>query len=369
MSLFEALAGLPLTIDRYGLEFRERRCAGDFARVSYLLETQDADPGEPGFTRPSTSIALHGAGEIGIGEDVTYDAEDHRALVDAPIELPFAGTYTVASFSEALDDVDLFPAAEPAREASRAYRRWAVESAALDLALKQADTNLAAALGREYDPVRFVVSTRLGDPPSFDRVAHWLELDRGLEFKLDATSTWTVDLIETLAATDAVRIVDLKGHYGGTMVEQIADPALYRRIVERFPDALVEDPVLTDGTRPLFSGNEHRISWDAPVTDVRSIRDLPFEPEWINVKPSRSGRVETVLDVIEYCLDNGVRMYGGGQTELDVGRQHLHALASLFFPDAPNDIAPRRYNDPDPAAGLPTSPLAPPRHPRGLEWS
>ena len=369
MSLFDSLGDLSLTIEGYGLEFRERACAGDFARVSYLLGTQDARPVEPGFTRPSTSIALYGGGATGTGEDVTYDVEDHRALVEAPAELPLAGTYTVASFSDALDDVDLFPAAGPTREASRAYRRWAVESAALDLALKQADTNLAAALGREYGPVRFVASTRLGNPSSFDRVARWLELDPTLEFKLDATSDWSMELVETLAATDAVRVVDLKGHYVGTRVDQAADPVLYRRIVERFPDALVEDPVLTDETRPVFAGCEDRISWDAPITDVQSIRELPFEPEWINVKPSRCGRVETVFDVIQHCLDDGIRMYGGGQTELSVGRQHLHALASLFYPDAPNDIAPRRYNDPEPASGLPTSPLTPPRRPRGLEWS
>ena len=48
-----------------------------------------------------------------------------------------------------------------ARGVSRDYRRWAFESAALDLALRQAGTNLAAALGREPRPVNFVNSMRL----------------------------------------------------------------------------------------------------------------------------------------------------------------------------------------------------------------
>lgn len=61
-------------------------------------------------------------------------------------------------------------------------------------------------------------------------------------------------------------------------------------------------------------------------------------------------------------------MYGGGQTELSVGRQHLHAFASLFYPNAPNDIAPSAYNDPEPMPGLPRNPLPPPTDPRGLEW-
>ncbi len=199
-------------------------------------------------------------------------------------------------------------------------------------------------------------------------MARWLELDPSLEFKLDATSAWTPALIDTLVETGAVRIVDLKGQYSGTMVDQSADEVLYRRILEAFPDAVIEDPILTDETSPLFEAHEGRLSWDAPITDVESIRDLPFATEWLNIKPSRFGRLETLFDVVEYCLENGIRMYGGGQTELSVGRQHLHLLASLFYPTAPNDIAPRRFNDPEPVPGLPTSPLAPPAEPSGLEW-
>ena len=46
-------------------------------------------------------------------------------------------------------------------EASRHYRRWAYESAALDLALRQAGTSLHEALGRDPKPLNFVCSTRL----------------------------------------------------------------------------------------------------------------------------------------------------------------------------------------------------------------
>lgn len=368
MSLYDAVAELPLRIEGYDLQFRERSCAGDFARISVLLGTQDDSPGEPGFTRPCTRFLLNGEGSVGIGEDVTYDVADHHALINSPIEFPFAGTYTLATFSDGLDDIDLFPAGEPAREASRAYRRWAVESAALDLALKQADMDLATALGRTYQPVRFLASTRLGTPPAATRVEEWIALNPEVEFKLDASSAWSPELIETLAATDAVRIIDLKGQYKGTMVDQSADPRLYQRIIEAFPEALIEDPILTDETRPLFDQCRDRVSWDAPITDVASIRALPFPPTWLNIKPSRFGTVKTLFEVIEYCLDNGIRMYGGGQTELSVGRQHIHAIASLFYPEGSNDTAPRRYNDPEPKPGLPTSPLTPPSEANGFEW-
>ena len=61
------------------------------------------------------------------------------------------------------------------RDVSRLYRRWAFESAALDLALRQAGTSLAAALGREARPVTFVVSLRLGEPATLEPVTRRLE--------------------------------------------------------------------------------------------------------------------------------------------------------------------------------------------------
>lgn len=368
MQLYERVKDLPLKIDSYELEFHEQNCTGDFARASVMLGVQDAKPGTPAFTRPCTQIALHTNDSTGYGEDVTYDEVDHNAFIKSSTALPLAGEYTIDTFSAALDDIDLFPDRTPERKASRHYRRWAVESAALDLALKQAETDLAAILGHEYDSVRFVVSNRLGDPPTFDRVATWLELNPELEFKLDITSAWTDELVEQLAETDAVRILDFKGQYKGTMVDQPSDPDLYQRLIEHFPNVLIEDPILNDETRALFEGIEDRITWDAPISDVESIENLPFEPDWLNIKPSRFGTLETLFDSIEYCLDRDIRMYGGGQTELGVGRQHIHALASLFYPVSPNDIAPRRYNHPKPTHGLPKSPLSPPSDPRGLEW-
>lgn len=367
-SLYDAIADLPLEVDGYDVEFRKRVSAGDFARISVILDLQETHPEQHGVPRPCTRFSIHGEGTTGVGEDVTYEEEDHHALEDNPISLPPAGSYTIDSFSDALEEIDLFPGVIPGREASQAYRRWALESAALDLALKQADTDLATVFGLEYEPVRFLVSTRLGEPPSLDRVNRWLELNPETEFKLDATSAWTPEIIEALVETGAVRILDLKGHYKHTAVDQSPDITLYRRILESFPDAFIEDPKLTDETLPLFEGQEHRITWDAPITGIESIETLPFTPEWLNMKPSRFGRLENLLDTIEYCRDNGIGMYGGGQTELSVGRQHLHALAALFYPDSPNDIAPSAYNDPDPVPDLPTSPLEPPPDPRGLEW-
>ena len=55
-------------------------------------------------------------------------------------------------------------------------------------------------------------------------------------------------------------------------------------------------------------------------------------------------------------------------SELGPGRGQIQSLASLFHPDAPNDVAPREYNDPEPRPGLPGSPIAASPDPSGFRW-
>ncbi|MBX0304224.1 hypothetical protein [Haloarcula salinisoli] len=346
--MYDHVADLPLTVEDCAFELQERATSS-------------------GFDRATTTIVLSGDGETGRGEDVTYTNDAHHALVDHEVDL--AGEYTVDTFSDALDEADLWPD-PPDEERFRHYRRWGFESAALDLALKQGETSLGAALGRAYDPVAFVVSTRLSnpqddEPPTTDRLDDLLRIHDDLAFKLDPTPDWDDDLLETLADYD-VRVLDLKGLYEGTEVDVEADPEFYRRVADAVPDAFLEDPKLTEETRPVFEGREERVTWDALITGVESIEALPFEPSVLNMKPSRCGSVESVLDTIAYCEREGIQLYGGGQFELGVGRDHIQALASLCYPDAPNDVAPGGYNDPEAGAGLPSSPLAPPAEPRGI---
>ena len=343
--MYDCLADLPLRVKSLGVDRRERDTSS-------------------GFTRATSVLSLSGDGAVGRGEDVTYDLEEHDPEQWAGLDLSLAGEYTLDSFSTALDGLDLFP--DPLdREDFRHYRRWALESAALDLALRQAGTTLGERLDRSCDPVRFVASARLSrvdsdEPPAADRVHRLLDVHPDLGFKLDPTPEWTADLVADLARTGAVRILDLKGHYSGTEVETPPDPDLYKRLVEAFPESIVEDPALTEATRPLFDGHEARVAWDQPITGVDSVEALPFEPSWLNVKPSRFGTVQSLLDTIEYCDRRGIEMYGGGQFELDVGRRQIQTLASLCYPDGPNDVAPMAYNDPDPGRDLPGSPLPAP---------
>jgi hypothetical protein len=354
VSTYERIAELPLSIDSYELEGLE-------------FSMPDAD-----FERLTTVIRLRGGGEEGIGEDVTYDALDHVALQGEGPTLPLAGEHTLASFSELLGDLDLFPA-EPVREVSRNYRRWAFESAALDLALRQGDTALHAALGREPRPVTFVVSMRLsppgsGEPSTIEPLRRRLEVYPGLRFKLDPTNDWTDELIAELVATGAVDSLDLKGQYSGTPVDVETDPDLYRKLIEAFPDAWLEDPDVNDETRPILDPVADRITWDATIHSVAEIEAAPWPPRMVNVKPSRFGPIEELFAAYDHCADHGIGAYGGGQWELGPGRGQIQYLASLFHPDTPNDVAPSGYNTAGTEPGLPTSPLEVAPSATGFRW-
>jgi hypothetical protein len=61
MSLYGAVRGLPLEIEGYELEPLELQARSD-------------------FLRKTTVVHLRGAGEEGIGEDVTYDGAEHDRL-------------------------------------------------------------------------------------------------------------------------------------------------------------------------------------------------------------------------------------------------------------------------------------------------
>ena len=330
MPLWESLAGLRVRVDHYGLERREL-------------------PLPSGWTRVTTTVALQGDGETGHGEDVTYTAPDHDHF---PPELMFAGTWTLDDLSRHLGELTLW-GGDPADEASIDYRRWAFESAVLDLALQQAGVSFADVVGRSYRPVRFVASTR-------SEIEPYLELYPELELKLDLAEDWDRTRMQKLASYDRVRVVDLKAYYRGTPVDLAPDPGQYRAVADCFPGVVIEDPWLEDGCREALAGAEDRLSFDAPVHSLSDLEDLPLEPRWLNVKPSRFGTVRKLVECIEACEERGISMYGGGQFELGVGRRQIQRVASVFYADGPNDVAPSEYNEGGARPGLPPSPLPAP---------
>jgi hypothetical protein len=332
-SLWDSFAELPLQIDDYTVARRELRVSEQFTRVT-------------------TTVVLRGGDEAGQGEDVTYTAADHD---DFPAEEQLSGTWMLHDYSVRLGELDLWRE-QPQMDASVDYRRWAFESAALDLALRQADRSFADVVGRPYRPVRFVASTRADITP-------YRELDPTLEFKLDVEESWDAPLMERLAATDRVRVLDFKAYYHGTGVDLAPDAELYRAVARAFPDVVLEDASLEGECGDALAGAHDRLSFDAPIHSWRDVGKLPVSPRWLNIKPSRFGTLRKLLDCIDECEAGGISMYGGGQFELGPGRLQIQKLASVFYADGPNDVAPSAYNEGPPKLGLPGSPLPPPEGP------
>ena len=135
LALVEILAALPVTIERAQVHVR-----------TVALRDYGGDG------RPSSTVTLGGADREGQGEHVGWTREVHEQFAASVRLRSWTWRGTVAQY---LVQMDLFepPDAPP-------YGRAAVESALLDLALKQAGTNLAAVAGAAPGPhpMRYVIS-------------------------------------------------------------------------------------------------------------------------------------------------------------------------------------------------------------------
>jgi hypothetical protein len=321
-----------------------------------------------GFTKVSTVVRLTGGDEAGEGEDITWDQIDQIEQLRRAGDLSWLrGRRTFDEFSTLLGLADLFPV-EPIRESARHYRRWAFESAALDLALRQSGLSLQHAVGREVKPVTFVVSTRIADAAGLATLRALRRMNPTLRFKLDPVPTWDRELLDELGSIAGVDVVDMKGLYRNATVAMEPDPDLYGRVFAALPEAWIEDPAVADDTVELLDRHRDRITWDVPVGSVGDIEALPWPPRLLNIKPARFGSVRRLFQAYDYCEAKGIRAYGGGMFEQGPGRGQLQYLASLFHPDGPNDLAPVEYNLQLDASELPRSPLLPEPHETGFRW-
>jgi hypothetical protein len=348
-SLWPRLAELPLVVE-----------SCEYDRLHAVLAHE--------FQRVTTHVRLVGAGADGLGEDVSVHVEDGSSLHETQPALPLAGEWTLAGFCDHLATLDPWPK-PPEWEAARRFRNWAFESAALDLALRQAGRALHDVLGLEPRPVRFVNSLGLGEQPSIEPVRRRLARSPGVRFKLDAEATWSPALVDEVAATGAVDTIDFKGQYGLEVKDPTALGALYDRVLAAFPDAYLEDPHDLPEIARRLGDHVERVSYDAPIRSAEDIGATPLRARVVNVKPSRIGSLRALFEVYARCARERRPMYGGGMGELGVGRGQIELLAALFHADAPNDVAPSAYNEDDPPGDLPVSPLAPRPEATGFRWA
>ena len=335
MATYDRVRELPLEIDSYRLEGLEVRASHDFTRLT-------TDP--PGGRRPRGRRR---------GRHVLR--RDQLALRAEGPTLPLAGSHTLDSFSQLLEGLSLFPSG-PGMHAFLDYRRWAYESAALDLRSVRPECPRrpsAASRSRSRSSCRSASRIHLPDPIPPPRALPVAPLQARSHGRLGrgagrrssarpARSTPSTSRAPTRARRSTSRRSDSLPHgCRGVPVRVDRGPRPERR------------------DRPVLDPYRDRITWDALIHSVADIAGLPFPPKTINFKPSRFGSVQR-LRRLRLLRRARIAVYGGGQWEPD-GRGHIQYLASLFHPTTPNDVAPAAFNIHrlDPPPGLPTSPLEP----------
>ena len=320
MATYDSVRALPLHIDGYYLEPLEREVARE-------------------FKLRRTVIVLHGRGEEGRGEEVDYDPAQQARFQEHGGKMPLAGEHSLESFSLL-------------QSGQTEYRRWGLESAALDLALRQAGLSLGEAVGRVV-----AAGSLRGLDPRDQRAA------------LARRSTPSSGSSSIPAATGRTRSSPRSRPPAGSRpstskASSVASSARHR--IRR--STVASSPrSRTRGSRILLSPREtsallaehrERVTWDAGIHEWTDVEALPFPPRALNCKPSRFGSVKRLFDFYDACEQHGIALYGGGQYELGPGRAQIQLLASLFHPDAPNDVAPDGFNVTEPVSGLPGSPLS-----------
>src|SRR5437660_8535682 len=174
----------------------------------------------------TTQLRLQGRGEEGVGEQVGMPAAQESLRAS---DFPLTGEWaTLADFLAHVDAIEMWPE-PPEYELQRNWRRWTFESAAVDLALRQSSTSLPEVLARTPQPVRFVNSFGLGDPPDADKVATRRAMHPTVGFKLDVMPSWTQGIMDRIAAVEGVTTIDFKGQYGLEVADEAALVAMYER--------------------------------------------------------------------------------------------------------------------------------------------
>ena len=272
MALYDAVQDLPVEIDSYELE-----------RLEYVVS--------PEFTRVTTVVHLRGAGEEGVGEDVTYTATDHPP----PDDLPLAGSFTLDSYSQLLDALDAVHRAAGDGGLARLpplglRERGARPRAPPDGSDARRRRRARAAAGhvRHFEAPR---RPAVGRPdPRLARPVPEPPLQARPDERLDGRARRRPrrDRRDRLGRPQG----PVRGHVGRPAAPTRCSTS---ESLDAFPDAWVEDPNVTDETRPILEPHAARITWDAPIHSVADIESRPWPPRTINIKPSRFGAVRAAL--------------------------------------------------------------------------
>ena len=232
------------------------------------------------------------------------------------------------------------------------YRIWGLESAALDLALRQAGSSLADAVEREPRPVTFVVSQS-----AVQRAARALSRDpvqARCERQVDGRG-------RRRARRDrGGRRRRLQGALRRRLGRCDSVGRAVQPCCSRVPGGLARGRAHQRRDAAVLEPHRERLTWDFPIHSVEDVEALEWPPRCLNSKPSRFGSVQGASSTSTTTVPRtGSRSTAAASSSSGRAAGQIQHLASLFHADAPNDVAPKEYNDGGPRPGLPQSPLPP----------
>ena len=277
----------------------------------------------PGYyeeARPTGFAVLRGMRLSGCGECVAWTAAEQSEFAAAceRLALPFDTT---------LGELSALVTAEM----DDPYHRAAVEGAAIDLALRQANTNPFVLAGAPARPVTFCRSLGRVDHP-LAAVATVLARDSRASIKIDVPPEgWPAPTWEALSDTGRIVVLDFK---------RASDLDQVRLAHAAIPEAWLEDPPAEAVTLDPHGSWRDRVALDGYVLAAVDLDDPEIPPAAVNVKAPRVGGWMEALRCLEECRRRGLHAYVGGMFEVGPGRRQAHVLASLFTADAWNDVAP-----------------------------
>ena len=309
-----------------------------------------------GYTRRTTELRLFGGGQVGYGEDIGFSKEQQADLESGGLpglERCLPGERSLGEWSAVVAGLDLFPDGEPAEGIEGCYRVFGIESALLELAMKQS----GEAWPNGSRSLRFVISRSVRKGAGFDHVERLLATFPGARFKLDVGPGLGAVEIARLREIGCVDVVDAKasGMAEGPVAEKFA--VWLAALAEALPEVRIEDPPLTARTLETLAPIQDRITFDAPVVNGLALERWPIRPGAVHVKPARFGPLAKLLEFYADCRREGIEMVGGGLFELGPGRRHAQRWAQAFHPSAPNDLAPVGFHVTTPNPGLSVGPL------------
>ena len=235
------------------------------------------------------------------------------------------------------------------------YRRWAFESAALDLALRQAGRSLGDAVGREPDPSRSSPlagwrspSTARLRPSSSSTRGSASSSTRGRTGARRSSPSWR-HWVRRLDRPEGPVLRHRRRQPAGSGALPRGDRAVPGGVARGSCAHAGDRGAARAACRPCDLGcadplgRRHRGA---------SLATQDRQREAVTVRFRRAA-----LRGVRLLRGHEIGAYGGGQWELGVGRGHIQLLAALFHPTTPNDVAPGGFNATEPPTDLPASPL------------